>query len=368
MLQGAAYYSTPVYGHSHYKKFWLKKMETEDDPCGGSDSHPDSGSGSGSGVLLRTKPSYSLNCSPLELKTGSPSSVRISPVKSVEDVNKRQGKYPTESSVKSELDYTLSLGVQVGDPPEYKGIEHKTESSDGCYSGEDAVNRRTSLKFLAPVNNSAQEEIQPSNNSPRAVTRICADCKTAKTPLWRNGPQGPKSLCNACGIRYKKLGKRPANNGGVPFEHPSSPPTPPISPTVKQFPKLLNKRKKEAGQLQESIMHQPRKKIKSSSGFEPGQMATPAMGSSYLMDSRSAQSEPDSPRGEESVMSSGGFEFNVVDENRTCDRGEALRRWRAVERVKRGLVRYGKIRSSMAKDEEEGALLLMALSCGVASC
>lgn len=36
------------------------------------------------------------------------------------------------------------------------------------------------------------------------VPRVCVDCKTTKTPLWRSGPQGPKSLCNACGIRYRK--------------------------------------------------------------------------------------------------------------------------------------------------------------------
>ncbi|KAA8536775.1 hypothetical protein F0562_029253 [Nyssa sinensis] len=34
--------------------------------------------------------------------------------------------------------------------------------------------------------------------------KCCADCKTTKTPLWRVGPSGPKSLCNACGIRYRK--------------------------------------------------------------------------------------------------------------------------------------------------------------------
>ncbi|KVI11014.1 Zinc finger, GATA-type [Cynara cardunculus var. scolymus] len=34
--------------------------------------------------------------------------------------------------------------------------------------------------------------------------KICVDCKTSKTPLWRSGPSGPKSLCNACGIRYRK--------------------------------------------------------------------------------------------------------------------------------------------------------------------
>lgn len=34
--------------------------------------------------------------------------------------------------------------------------------------------------------------------------KFCTDCKTTKTPLWRGGPAGPKSLCNACGIRYRK--------------------------------------------------------------------------------------------------------------------------------------------------------------------
>ncbi|KAG2694689.1 hypothetical protein I3760_08G156300 [Carya illinoinensis] len=34
--------------------------------------------------------------------------------------------------------------------------------------------------------------------------KCCLDCKTTKTPLWRGGPAGPKSLCNACGIRYRK--------------------------------------------------------------------------------------------------------------------------------------------------------------------
>ncbi|MED6195844.1 hypothetical protein PIB30_041722 [Stylosanthes scabra] len=34
--------------------------------------------------------------------------------------------------------------------------------------------------------------------------KCCSDCKTTKTPLWRGGPAGPKTLCNACGIRYRK--------------------------------------------------------------------------------------------------------------------------------------------------------------------
>ncbi|CAL9082918.1 unnamed protein product [Musa acuminata var. zebrina] len=34
--------------------------------------------------------------------------------------------------------------------------------------------------------------------------KSCTGCRTTKTPLWRAGPSGPKSLCNACGIRYRK--------------------------------------------------------------------------------------------------------------------------------------------------------------------
>ncbi|KAG2685537.1 hypothetical protein I3760_10G130100 [Carya illinoinensis] len=37
--------------------------------------------------------------------------------------------------------------------------------------------------------------------------KCCADCKTTKTPLWRGGLVGPKSSCNACGIKYRKRRK-----------------------------------------------------------------------------------------------------------------------------------------------------------------
>ncbi|KAL6613707.1 hypothetical protein ACP70R_035977 [Stipagrostis hirtigluma subsp. patula] len=53
-------------------------------------------------------------------------------------------------------------------------------------------------------------ETDPVSPSPDDTTasggeaKACADCHTTKTPLWRGGPEGPKSLCNACGIRYRK--------------------------------------------------------------------------------------------------------------------------------------------------------------------
>ncbi|KZV44144.1 GATA transcription factor 15-like [Dorcoceras hygrometricum] len=41
-------------------------------------------------------------------------------------------------------------------------------------------------------------------NSERCSVKCCNGCRTTRTPLWRGGPEGPKSLCNACGIKYNK--------------------------------------------------------------------------------------------------------------------------------------------------------------------
>lgn len=36
-----------------------------------------------------------------------------------------------------------------------------------------------------------------------AQPRRCSHCHVQKTPQWRTGPLGAKTLCNACGVRYK---------------------------------------------------------------------------------------------------------------------------------------------------------------------
>lgn len=44
---------------------------------------------------------------------------------------------------------------------------------------------------------------------------VCADCGTLDSPEWRKGPKGPKTLCNACGLRWaKKEKKRAGGDGG----------------------------------------------------------------------------------------------------------------------------------------------------------
>ncbi|URE16268.1 GATA transcription factor [Musa troglodytarum] len=52
-----------------------------------------------------------------------------------------------------------------------------------------------------------RSDMDSCDANPRSSDRqikSCTDCRATKTPLWRAGPTGPKSLCNACGIRYRK--------------------------------------------------------------------------------------------------------------------------------------------------------------------
>ncbi|GJN31935.1 hypothetical protein PR202_gb20396 [Eleusine coracana subsp. coracana] len=40
---------------------------------------------------------------------------------------------------------------------------------------------------------------------PEEGRRSCVECRATTTPMWRSGSTGPRSLCNACGIRYRKI-------------------------------------------------------------------------------------------------------------------------------------------------------------------
>ncbi|XP_058105912.1 GATA transcription factor 2-like [Magnolia sinica] len=42
-----------------------------------------------------------------------------------------------------------------------------------------------------------------SSGSSLGQGRRCTHCMSQRTPQWRAGPLGPKTLCNACGVRFK---------------------------------------------------------------------------------------------------------------------------------------------------------------------
>ncbi|KAK7540885.1 cutinase gene palindrome-binding protein [Phyllosticta citribraziliensis] len=51
---------------------------------------------------------------------------------------------------------------------------------------------------------------------------VCTDCGTLDSPEWRKGPNGPKTLCNACGLRWAKKEKKRQSLTGAGGQHPPS--------------------------------------------------------------------------------------------------------------------------------------------------
>jgi len=85
--------------------------------------------------------------------------------------------------------------------PQKERRRHKQEEEEG--EEQDAKDHQPQL---------AKPVVDDSLPEPCA-NKTCAFCRTQKTPLWRNGPFGPKTLCNACGVKFK-LGKLAGDEDG----------------------------------------------------------------------------------------------------------------------------------------------------------
>ena len=79
--------------------------------------------------------------------------------------------------------------------------------------------------------------------------RKCLHCATDKTPQWRTGPMGPKTLCNACGVRYK-------SGRLVPEYRPAASPTLILSKHSNSHRKVLELRRQKEMQQQPQFVHQ----------------------------------------------------------------------------------------------------------------
>ncbi|RAL37481.1 hypothetical protein DM860_000175 [Cuscuta australis] len=61
--------------------------------------------------------------------------------------------------------------------------------------------KRRARKMMSSPS-SLNQGANSSDQQPSGVRR-CAHCQVTKTPQWREGPAGPTTLCNACGVRYR---------------------------------------------------------------------------------------------------------------------------------------------------------------------
>ncbi|KAI3705469.1 hypothetical protein L1987_75707 [Smallanthus sonchifolius] len=124
--------------------------------------------------------------------------------------------------------YPLQASFQAPSPNSV--LERRTSSSNNkgvSFGIEISIPVRTRSKRLRPTTNSWMRSpfiVLPNKDKKRkkqTQNRVfmdtkrslekselvgmkkCAHCEITKTPQWREGPMGPKTLCNACGVRYR---------------------------------------------------------------------------------------------------------------------------------------------------------------------
>nr|GEV88638.1 zinc finger, GATA-type [Tanacetum cinerariifolium] len=74
----------------------------------------------------------------------------------------------------------------------------KRKRSPACWLAETGL---IFSKKCTTVNSTSAGPADASNGQGQG--RKCTHCLSQRTPQWRAGPHGPKTLCNACGVRYK---------------------------------------------------------------------------------------------------------------------------------------------------------------------
>ncbi|KAI3860625.1 hypothetical protein MKW98_017260, partial [Papaver atlanticum] len=104
----------------------------------------------------------------------------------------------------------------LGSPPSFSESSSTTTSSSSTSSSSPTstlmFTRPQTLGFLYYQPEKKKQKPKPKsyeNQNPQfqqqqqQYQRRCSHCGVQKTPQWRTGPMGAKTLCNACGVRFK---------------------------------------------------------------------------------------------------------------------------------------------------------------------
>lgn len=70
-------------------------------------------------------------------------------------------------------------------------------------AGKECRKKSCHLPVAMDVSKNDESSLDVSDPARPAAVKKCAHCQSTKTPQWREGPLGPRTLCNACGVRHR---------------------------------------------------------------------------------------------------------------------------------------------------------------------
>lgn len=131
---------------------------------------------------------------------------------------------------------TLRFFRSFGSETSQQFVQDESESETYLSSENSAKKKRKKNKRRPPQSVYYNPELFNSDGT----VRKCSHCETTKTPQWREGPNGPKTLCNACGVRFR-------SGRLLPEYRPASSPT--FIPTVhsNSHRKIIEMRRSDEG-------------------------------------------------------------------------------------------------------------------------
>ncbi|KAK9712644.1 white collar 2 type of transcription factor [Basidiobolus ranarum] len=109
----------------------------------------------------------------------------------------------------------VDSGVQAGDESFNDEPRNTLDLRGGMGSRRSSVNTD---ETRSTPNSNVQPNLAPDATKKRKhkafddIERVCTECGTTDAPEWRKGPMGPKTLCNACGLRWSKKSKKESTN------------------------------------------------------------------------------------------------------------------------------------------------------------
>lgn len=125
----------------------------------------------------------------------------VGPNSDESDTGQSSGYYPEPNTRER---YSHIDGIEVMTGLNYAEGERSQGLSTGVSLGR-LVQCDIDITTTADQERNAQEG---DRRKRLKAQHVCTDCGTADSPEWRKGPNGPKTLCNACGLRWSKKEKK----------------------------------------------------------------------------------------------------------------------------------------------------------------